>query len=119
MDELAQGALTLLTELAQAMRELAPEVWAIYLRQAYIEGASKLVPIVFYLPFVFIAWRVLCRNVTKSLDDVDTMVVAGIFALISSLIGIVVVGEFVIALKMIANPQYYALQMLLEKLTGH
>lgn len=112
--------LTHVDELAEAIRAMAPEVWAIYLQQAIMEGwtnAAQTGALVFVSAALVFTVMVPMRG-QPLMEDEEIPTKRGfltIAAVIFSFVAFIVLVAFIQGgLLKILNPEYYAIQRLLS-----
>lgn len=124
--DVADKALDVFVSVANQMKTMAPEVWAIVLRQQYIEATASIIEQCVYI-FGFVIFVFLLRKTSllkqsyKSYDDADKANEADAYVIrlgLGSYIPVVIlfvmlcslVGNVSYASKVYANPEYYAIK---------
>lgn len=108
-------------ELIEAIKALAPEVWSILIKQVYVDSASYLAwGVVVGLVSSYI-WRV---NVKLSIapddeyesDKDDRTWRASLCGALGTIGTLLTVGLFITGLGKLANPEFHAINYLLDRL---
>lgn len=112
-----------LEKLIQAIQNLAPQVWAIYIRQMYINGIVDvfwgIIGIIASILLVVWAkklWKMRAEKKKKS-EYADTgveEVFTGVFLCSAALFGSIAISVLMTGIQYILNPQYYAIQTFLS-----
>lgn len=130
----------LLLELIELVKKAAPELWEIYIRQIYIDGAGKIAYGAVFLVAAIVCIIVLRKTIVlrkkigeynrspelyrleddfkelyaKDADDGDITFALIVSSLVGALAVWMTVDLFVSAAKYFFNPSYYAIQLLIE-----
>ena len=97
-----------LQQLLLAIQNLAPKVWAIYVKQVTVESIFYSLLLVVSSGFL-IVWILRMKEHWKNNDEVERMIDIIVLAFLS-FFTICIMGS---ALGRAINPEYYAIQMLL------
>jgi len=103
-----------LVQLIKAIQDIAPQVWSIYMKQVMVDVFQ----IGVFVVLLFVAITVTASWVRKGWEDLDEFSQPLSITIIGSLIVILflLISEFA---GRIINPQYYAIQKLLEVVSGN
>lgn len=99
-----------LSELIELVEQVAPEIWAIYLKQMYSAGITWLI-----LSLASCVLSILCykgfRRYLKT-DNEDAQVILAVCLAVCT---VVTLATFLIGFRLLFNPEYYAIQQLLGR----
>lgn len=110
-----------LRKLIEFLQEVSPLVWQALVKQVYVEAFSKfawgalLLIGAFFL--VKLAAKVKAAYKEEYQDGAED-ITAGLVYFISLFVGVVGFAFVVSALKWVANPEYYAIRLLVENIGG-
>lgn len=107
---------TNITEIINYIKELAPEVWGIYVQQAILVGVRQFVwaGVTFILSLIcFIVAKAGYTVLKEDGDDVIFFIALAI--ILMSVLSVVTIGYIMEGATMLINPEYAAIQMLLGK----
>lgn len=101
-----------LIDLANAVKSLAPQIWNIYIKQVHVEAITYLVEAIVTFLVVLYTFKQVMQQLDEWGDEFAKPALTIVFGLVLSL-GIVFMF---LGLGRVYNPEYYAIQLLLESI---
>lgn len=107
------------SSISQTLKEVAPEVWRIMIRQQYAEAASDILTVVICSVAAIFIYKEAKKAWTKSenapYDSDDGWQILSVVCYCATLILFIMAAfEAISAAKMLINPEYYAIKELMN-----
>lgn len=113
-----KGLEPLLAKLVEWFQTASPQLWAILLRQVYVFAIGDLVWGAILLIVGVVMIFVSRRSYKKIANDSDYAITTGVFVILTAFIFVWSALLLTNGMLFLANPQYYALMNIIQKLTG-
>jgi len=109
----------IIQEIITAIKEVSPHVWAVLLKQVQLDAYSNLFfgvlcfsPIIVLTILIWRHWA----HITEEYETFDISMGGVILYLLPTVMAIAGIDIFLLGVKMLLNPEFYAIQYLIEGL---
>ena len=108
----------LLKELVEYIKTASPQLWAILIKQAYVEAVGHLLWTMFLMGVTYALYRVgKWSQVKKENDEFSDWEYAAIFSYLVAGITFIIGFAFLVSTtKWFINPEFYAIRYILQQL---
>jgi len=109
----------IIQEIITAIKEVSPHVWAVLLKQVQLDAYSNLViGVLAMLPIVVLTILVLrwWASIKEKNDTFEIVFIGFLFYILPIVMFIIGLETFLLSAKMLYNPEFYAIQHLIEGL---
>lgn len=112
---------TIIQQVIDLLKTLSPALWKVLVKQVYVEGFSQLAwsLVVLIIGVVFVRMYYYAKGKAKADRFSDWNGLEWVWVICAIIAGLATTGLLVGSLKWIANPDFYAVRWLLEKVTGN